>query len=549
VKLTGQPSSVEGNAVHAHGTGGKRAADRDDRRANTPGVPVHPMLALQRMAGNAAVARTVAQERHEHDANCGHTPSVQRRALVHDVLNTPGQRMDAGLQTEMEARFGGADFSGVRVHKGPLAQESAAELGAKAYTSGPHIVEGAPLTKEDWAHELTHFQDQMTGTVPGTDNGAGVRLSEENDSGERHAVDNARRVMQGPVPAAQRTPAEGTGGAANRPGPAGGPPDQGTVQRTVWTFDQGASVQDERERPHYRWRGEGASGALKTSGELGLDPKRKPSPGDRYDDESGQLHSSENIAFSTKGRIPERDLARRRTQTSRAVAEAKQRIASALKMLKEADGDPKGALLAGLQSGFPVFRTAPPGQLAPFLPRIAEIVRRIHDGLNAEGAKIALVGSGVAGVPQNATAWVDGNLSENMAGLFNLDHDKMSEELPPLMQRSGPIHLLEPGQIAWYIVHEATHRFAGTLDYQYSPYFEEVQEDAFMADPQIAEAMGPAALDRRKVRDPKEFNGKDEQTFLGKQANWYALGRRALMNADSYAQFILTATGAPAPRT
>ncbi|WP_328410316.1 hypothetical protein OG542_11000 [Streptomyces violaceus] len=278
---------------------------------------------------------------------------------------------------------------------------------------------------------------------------------------------------------------------------------------------------------------------------------RKPHPGDTYDDESERLHSSENVAFSTKGRITEQDLVRRRSQTSRAVAEAKQRIASALKMLREADGDPKGALLAGLESGFTVFRTAPPGQLAPFLPRIAEIIQRIHDGLNAQGAKIALVGSGVPGVPQNATAWVDGNLSENVAGLFSLGHDKMSEELPPVMERSGPIHLLEPGQIAWYIVHEATHRFAGTLDYQYSPYFEEVQEDAFTAsaDPEVAAAMEPAMLDRRKVRDPREFNGKDEQTYLGKQSNWYALGRRALMNADSYAQFVLTATGAPAPRT
>ncbi|GAA2603621.1 hypothetical protein GCM10010304_61140 [Streptomyces roseoviolaceus] len=259
--------------MHAHGTGGRRAADRDDVRANTPGVPVHPMLALQRMAGNAAVARTVAQERHEHDAHCGHTPSVQRRALVHDVLNTPGQSMDSGLQTEMEARFGGADFSGVRVHKGPLARESAAELGAKAYTSGAHIVEGAPLTKEDWAHELTHFQDQMAGPVPGTDNGAGVKMSDVGDSGERHAVDNARRVMNGPVPAVQPTPAEGAAG------PGGGAPDRGTVQRTVWTFDQAASVQDERERPHYRWRSEGGAGALKTSAEAGPRSREETPPG------------------------------------------------------------------------------------------------------------------------------------------------------------------------------------------------------------------------------------------------------------------------------
>ncbi|MDH6219235.1 hypothetical protein [Streptomyces pseudovenezuelae] len=43
------------------------------------------MLDLQRLAGNAAVTQAVAEERHEHDAGCGHTPSVQRRALVHDT--------------------------------------------------------------------------------------------------------------------------------------------------------------------------------------------------------------------------------------------------------------------------------------------------------------------------------------------------------------------------------------------------------------------------------------------------------------------------------
>lgn len=201
------------------------------------------MLTLQRLAGNAAVARTVAAGRdthtaacgpspavqrtadpqvhdaacghvpavqrtadeHEHGAGCGHVPQVQRRALVNDVVRSRGEQMDSGLRSEMEARFGGADFSGVRVHRNALARESARELSAKAYTSGPNIVLGGSLSKEDWAHELTHYQDQLAGPVPGTDNGAGARVSAEGDSGERHATDNARRVMSGPVPAVQRT--------------------------------------------------------------------------------------------------------------------------------------------------------------------------------------------------------------------------------------------------------------------------------------------------------------------------------------------------------
>ncbi|WP_406442039.1 DUF4157 domain-containing protein [Streptomyces sp. NBC_01613] len=219
--------------MRAQGTRGRE--DSDQQRARpvpAPGTTAQRMLDLQRLAGNAAVARAVAEERHEHDAGCGHVPSVQRRALVHDVVRSSGQSMDPALRGEMEARFGGADFSGVRVHTGSLARESAVQLQAKAYTSGPNVVVGDTMTKEDWAHELTHYQDQMAGPVPGTDNGAGVRVSDVNDSGERRAVDNARRVMSGPAPAVQRKPA---------PAPAV-PTAAGVVQRvTQLAVQQGPS--------------------------------------------------------------------------------------------------------------------------------------------------------------------------------------------------------------------------------------------------------------------------------------------------------------------
>lgn len=204
------------------------------------------LLALQRTAGNAAVARTVeasrhrhdaacghlpavqrqaaGEELHEHDPACGHVPAVQRQALVHRVVQSSGQSMDQALRSEMETRFDGADFSGVRVHTGSLARESARELGAKAYTTGPNIVVGDTMTKEDWAHELTHYEDQLKGPVPGTDTGAGVSVSDVNDSGERHAVSKARRVMSGPVPQVQRKPADTGSGAAPAPVPAGAGP-------------------------------------------------------------------------------------------------------------------------------------------------------------------------------------------------------------------------------------------------------------------------------------------------------------------------------------
>lgn len=187
-----------------------RAHDREndqDRRSTTgrpadqvPAGPVPGLHALQRAVGNAAVARAVARAREQQDAHGDHAPAVQRRSLVHDVLRSPGRPMDTALREEMEARFGGSDFSGVRVHSGPVAQRSASEIRAKAYTSGVHVVDGGGMTKEDWAHELTHYLDQQAGPVPGTDDGSGLRVSDPSDAGERRAVAHAREVMRGTVP-------------------------------------------------------------------------------------------------------------------------------------------------------------------------------------------------------------------------------------------------------------------------------------------------------------------------------------------------------------
>jgi hypothetical protein len=60
----------------------------------------------------------------------------------------------------MEARFG-ADFSDVRVHTGEAARASAAELSARAYTSGSHVVFGdGGVDKHTLAHELTRVIQQ-----------------------------------------------------------------------------------------------------------------------------------------------------------------------------------------------------------------------------------------------------------------------------------------------------------------------------------------------------------------------------------------------------
>ncbi|MGV9529741.1 eCIS core domain-containing protein [Streptomyces cellulosae] len=167
------------------------------------GATAARLLALQRTAGNAAVARAVAEERHGHDANCGHLPGQDsapvQRSAVHQVLRSAGRPLDPPLRTEMESRLG-ADFGEVRLHTDAVAQRSAEEIGARAYTSGSHVVVGREgLDKHTLAHELTHVIQQRQGPVAGTDLGDGLRVSDPSDAFERAAEANARHVMRAPL--------------------------------------------------------------------------------------------------------------------------------------------------------------------------------------------------------------------------------------------------------------------------------------------------------------------------------------------------------------
>ena len=86
--------------------------------------------------------------------------------LVHEVLRSPGQPLDAATRAFMEPRFG-HDFSTVRVHNDARAAESARAVNALAYTVGQNVVFGLgqyrPQTSVGRglvAHELTHVLQQ-----------------------------------------------------------------------------------------------------------------------------------------------------------------------------------------------------------------------------------------------------------------------------------------------------------------------------------------------------------------------------------------------------
>ncbi|MGX1271277.1 eCIS core domain-containing protein [Streptomyces phaeoluteigriseus] len=172
------------------------------------------ILALQRAAGNTAVAALAEQESHTHDAGCGHAP-VQRSA-VNQVIASPGSPLPTPVRQDMESRLG-ADFTDVRLHTDATARRSAAEVGARAYTSGSHVVIGdGGADPHTLAHELTHVIQQRKGPVAGTDNGNGLRISDPSDRYEREAEANAHRVMSAPAP--ERRDGEGVSGPARSQG-------------------------------------------------------------------------------------------------------------------------------------------------------------------------------------------------------------------------------------------------------------------------------------------------------------------------------------------
>ena len=92
--------------------------------------------------------------------------------LVHEVLRSPGEPLDSSTRSFMEPRFGW-DFSHVRIHSDPVAQQAARDLSARAYTVGQNIVFAEnqfSLATHDGrsllAHELAHVVQQSGGFSP-----------------------------------------------------------------------------------------------------------------------------------------------------------------------------------------------------------------------------------------------------------------------------------------------------------------------------------------------------------------------------------------------
>jgi hypothetical protein len=121
--------------------------------------------------------------------------------IVHQVLGSPGQPLDAATRAFMEPRFGG-DFSRVRVHADEHAADSARAVNALAYTVGSHVVFGAgqyaPQSasgKRLLAHELTHVVQKLAG-LAGASSGT-LTVGDAADAREREADAVSVAVVEG----------------------------------------------------------------------------------------------------------------------------------------------------------------------------------------------------------------------------------------------------------------------------------------------------------------------------------------------------------------
>jgi hypothetical protein len=193
--------------VHSPGKESETTPERTDDNAAEQ-IAVNGIARLQRHCASCEKEEEKLQRKCAHceeeeksrlqRKETGHAPHMAP-PIVHNVLSSPGQPLDAATRTFMEPRFG-HDFSRVRIHTDARATESAHAVNALAYTVGSSIVfdssHYSPETqkgRELLAHELTHVVSQANlprNHTPGT-----LTIGPEHDEHEREADRMSRQVV------------------------------------------------------------------------------------------------------------------------------------------------------------------------------------------------------------------------------------------------------------------------------------------------------------------------------------------------------------------
>ncbi len=158
------------------------------------------LVSLQHQAGNRAVQRLLAQR----SGGEGAFDLDDETAGRINRERGGGQPLDQATQEHM-GQATGYDFSQVRVHTSPEANDLSQQLGAKAFTTGKDIYfkdgaydPGSSGGQELLAHELTHVVQQGSGAVSG---GGQMHVNAPGDAYEQQADALAHSITSsGPTP-------------------------------------------------------------------------------------------------------------------------------------------------------------------------------------------------------------------------------------------------------------------------------------------------------------------------------------------------------------
>jgi hypothetical protein len=106
------------------------------------------------------------EEKLQMKAQTGDNAGMGAPPVVHNLINSAGQPLDAETRSFMESRFE-YDFGNVQIHNDSVANKSSVEINALAYTHGNHIVfgegkynSGTRSGKKLLAHELADVVQQ-----------------------------------------------------------------------------------------------------------------------------------------------------------------------------------------------------------------------------------------------------------------------------------------------------------------------------------------------------------------------------------------------------
>ena len=137
-----------------------------DQAVRTPDPQASVAIAASPGTSWAGAAGRDEDRRQEEPAGSQGADGSKAPAVVNEALRSPGRPLDTETLNLLGPGFG-TIFADVRVHGGPLAEQSARAIGARAYTVGQDIVFGAgafaPATPDGrrlLAHELTHVVQQ-----------------------------------------------------------------------------------------------------------------------------------------------------------------------------------------------------------------------------------------------------------------------------------------------------------------------------------------------------------------------------------------------------